>query len=181
MAGSFNRFCKWFELMRTYVERGNRSTVFYEKVSVTQRPVQIYLVLLKTCMRNPGMTIFGAVILLFLCLILSISLNIQNRKEVESDRFSIYVTMPAGSTLESADRIVQVIEERLAGFPEKQDLISRIRETDAELTFCPKRKITARLGSVISLISNLTYKPFPCYQRSRNIPFRSWRWWRQER
>ncbi len=138
MAGSFNRFCKWFELMRTYVERGNRSTVFYEKVSVTQRPVQIYLVLLKTCMRNPGMTIFGAVILLFLCLILSISLNIQNRKEVESDRFSIYVTMPAGSTLESADRIVQVIEERLAGFPEKQDLISRIRETDAELTFVLK-------------------------------------------
>ena len=111
------------------------------------------------------MTIFGAVILLFLCLILSISLNIQNRKEVESDRFSIYVTMPAGSTLESADRIVQVIEERLAGFPEKQDLISRIRETDAELTF------TARLGSVISLISNLTYKPVSVLSTEPKYPF----------
>lgn len=82
----------------TVLRKPDRGTVFYEKVSVTQRPVQIYLVLLKTCMRNSGVTVFGAVILLFLCLILSVSLNIQDRKEVESDRFSIYVTMPTGST-----------------------------------------------------------------------------------
>lgn len=131
--GCFKGFHRWFKSVRSHVKRGDRSTVFYEKVSVTQRPVQIYLVLLKTCMRNPGVTIFGAVILLFLCLILSISLNIQDRKEVENDRFSIYVTMPTGSTLENADQVVHVIEERLAEFPEKQDLISRIRETDAEL------------------------------------------------
>ena len=136
--GSFKGFHRWFESVRSHVNRGDRSTVFYEKVSVTQRPVQIYLVLLKTCMRNPGVTIFGAVILLFLCLILSISLNIQDRKEVENDRFSIYVTMPTGSTLENADQVVHVIEERLAEFPEKQDLISRIRETDAELTLVLK-------------------------------------------
>ncbi len=136
--GSFKGFHRWFESVRSHVKSGDRSTVFYEKVSVTQRPVQIYLVLLKTCMRNPGVTIFGAVILLFLCLILSISLNIQDRKEVENDRFSIYVTMPTGSTLENADQIVHVIEERLAEFPEKQDLISRIRETDAELTLVLK-------------------------------------------
>lgn len=118
----------------TVLRKPDKGTSFYEKVSVTQRPVQIYLVLLKTCMRNPGGTIFTAVILLFLCLLLSVSLNIQDRKEVESDRFSIYVTMPTGSTLENADQVVHVIEERLAEFPEKQDLISRVRETDAELT-----------------------------------------------
>lgn len=118
----------------TVLRKPDKGTSFYEKVSVTQRPVQIYLVLLKTCMRNPGGTIFAAVILLFLCLLLSVSLNIQDRKEVESDRFSIYVTMPTGSTLENADQVVHVIEERLAEFPEKQDLISRVRETDAELT-----------------------------------------------
>lgn len=118
----------------TVLRKPDKGTSFYEKVSVTQRPVQIYLVLLKTCMRNPGGTIFAAVILLFLCLLLSVSLNIQDRKEVESDRFSIYVTMPTGSTLENADQVVYVIEERLAEFPEKQDLISRVRETDAELT-----------------------------------------------
>ena len=36
----------------TVLRKPDRGTVFYEKVSVTQRPVQIYLVLLKTCMRN---------------------------------------------------------------------------------------------------------------------------------
>lgn len=115
-----------------------KKPVFYEKVSVTQRAVQIYLVLLKTCMRNPGTTIFGAVSLLFVTLALSISLNGGERKEVENDRFSIYVTLPTGSTLENADQVVRVIEERLAEFPEKQDLISRIRETNAELTFILK-------------------------------------------
>ena len=138
-------------------------TVFYEKVSVTQRPVQIYLVLLKTCMRNPGVTIFGAVILLFVSLILSISLNIQDRKEVENDRFSIYVTMPTGSTLENADQVVRVIEERLAEFPEKQDLISRIRETDAVLTLVlkddytkiGKRKIADIKADVQSKLANI--------------------------
>lgn len=72
-AGSLNGFRKWFESMRPHGGRGDKDTVFYEKVSVTQRPVQIYLVLLKTCMQNPGVTIFGAVILLFFCLVLSIS------------------------------------------------------------------------------------------------------------
>lgn len=53
-AGSLNGFRKWFESVRPHGGRGDKDTVFYEKVSVTQRPVQIYLVLLKTCMRNPG-------------------------------------------------------------------------------------------------------------------------------
>ena len=131
-------FRKYIESVKSCFKREEGKTVFYEKVSVTQRPVQIYLVLLKVCMRNPGVTIFGAVILLFFCLILSVSLNIQDRKEVESDRFSIYVTMPTGSTLEHADQVVHVIEERLAELPERQDLISRIRETDAELTLLLK-------------------------------------------
>lgn len=87
------------------------------------------------------MTVFGAVILLFLCLILSVSLNIQDRKEVESDRFSIYVTMPTGSTAgECRSRFVRVIEELpLPGFRRNKDLISRIRETDAELTLVLKK------------------------------------------
>lgn len=127
--------------MATYTllrKKGEGKSVFYEEVSVLQRPVQIYLVCLKTCMRNPGTTIFGAVILLFATLILSLTLNIQEMQDVEADRFSLYVTMPTGSTLESTDQVVRVVEERLDLFPEKKDLISRIRETDAELTLLLK-------------------------------------------
>lgn len=56
----------------TLLRKKNGRSVFYEKVSIVQRPVQIYLVFLKTCMRNPGVTILGAIIFLFVTLILSL-------------------------------------------------------------------------------------------------------------
>ena len=131
----------------TLLRKKNGRSVFYEKVSIVQRPVQIYLVFLKTCMRNPGVTILGAIIFLFVTLILSITLNVQQMKDVDSDRFNIYATMQTGSTLDNTDKVVKVMEERLSDFPEKQDLICRIRETDAVLTLVLKadyRKIGKR-------------------------------------
>jgi multidrug efflux pump subunit AcrB/ABC-type multidrug transport system ATPase subunit len=114
-------------------KRNNR-TVFYEKVSLAQRPVQIYLVLLKTCMRNPGVTVFGAVILLFVTLIFSLATTVQQNRDVDSDRFNVYVTMRTGSTLENTDRVVKALEERLAEIAEKKDVISRISAEEAVLT-----------------------------------------------
>lgn len=151
--------------MITYLilkKKGGKSVV-YEKVSVIQRPMQIYLVLLKTCMRNPGVTIFGAVILLFATLILSLTLNVQQMKEVNSDRFDISVVMPTGSTLENTDKIVKVLEERLEDFPEKKDLICRVREKEATLTLVlqedyqkiGKRKIADIKADVQSKVSNM--------------------------
>lgn len=122
--------------MATYliIKRNKGKNIFYEKVSVTQRPVQLYLVFLKTSMRNPGVTIFGSVILLFVTLILSLTLNIQQMKEVTSDRFNIYLTMQTGTSLENTDKVVQVMEERLEELPEREDLICRIQEGEAVLT-----------------------------------------------
>ena len=40
----------------TLLRKKTGQSVFYEKVSIVQRPVQIYLVFLKTCMRNSGVT-----------------------------------------------------------------------------------------------------------------------------
>jgi multidrug efflux pump subunit AcrB/ABC-type multidrug transport system ATPase subunit len=116
------------------LKRKNNKSVFYEKVSLAQRPVQIYLVLLKTCMRNPGVVIFGSLVALFLTLIISLATTVQQNKEVDSDRFNVYVTMRTGSTLETADKVVKVIEERLGDIPEKKDIIARINEEQATLT-----------------------------------------------
>jgi multidrug efflux pump subunit AcrB/ABC-type multidrug transport system ATPase subunit len=122
--------------MAAYIilRRKNSRSVFYEKVSLSQRPVQVYLVLLKTCMRHPGVTVFGAIILLFVTLIVSLTTTMQQNREVDSDRFNVYVTMRTGSTLESTDRVVKVLEERLGEIPEKKDVISRINEEEAVLT-----------------------------------------------
>jgi multidrug efflux pump subunit AcrB/ABC-type multidrug transport system ATPase subunit len=127
--------------MATYslLKQKNSKSVFYEKVSVIQRPVQIYLVLLKTCMRNPGTTILGAIILLFVTLAFALTFNVQTMKDVESDRFNISVKMNTGSTLEATDLAVRVIEDRLAEFPEKEELVCRIMEGEAALTFILKK------------------------------------------
>lgn len=118
-----------------WVLRSKRGdSVFYEKVSLTQRPVQVYLVLLKASMRNPGVTISGAVILLVVVILLSLSTVTHQNRSVDSDRFNIYVTMPAGSTLERTDNVVAVLEERLAEVPEKKDVISRVNEEEAVVT-----------------------------------------------
>jgi multidrug efflux pump subunit AcrB/ABC-type multidrug transport system ATPase subunit len=138
-------------------------SVFYEKISLSQRPVQVYLVLLKTCMRNPGVTIFGSVILLFLTLILSLSTATRQNREVDSDRFTIYVTMPSGSTLENTDNIVTLLEERLEEIPEKKDIVSRVNEEEAVLTLVlqenfqkiGKRKISDIKADVQSKIPNI--------------------------
>lgn len=126
--------------MATYLilKRNKGNSVFYEKVSLTQRPVQIYLVFLKTCMRNPGVTILGAIVVLFVTLILSLTLNIQQMQDVDSDRFNIYVDMQTGSTLETTDLAVKVMEDRLAEFPEKEELVCRIQEDEAVLTLILK-------------------------------------------
>lgn len=139
------------------------STVFYEKVTLLQRPIQIYLVLLKSCLRNPGKTIFGALVLLFAVLMMSLSTAVKQNREVSSDRFNIRVTMPAGSTLESTDNVVRVIEERLEDIPEKKDLVSRVNEEGANLTLIlqeefqkiGKRKITEIKADVQSRIPNV--------------------------
>ena len=127
-------------------------TVFYEKVSILQRPIQIYFVLLKSCLRNPGRTIFGSIILFFVVLLLSLSTAVQQKTEVDSDRFNIRVTMPAGSTLESTDNVVKILEDNLGELPEIKDLVSRVNEEEASLTLILKedfQKIEKRTISEI--------------------------------
>ncbi len=147
-----------------FILRGKKSkSIFYQKVSLSQRPVQVYLVLLKTCMRNPGVTIFGAIIVLFATLILSLSTATRQNREVDADRFNIYVTMPTGSTLESTDNVVRVLEERLETIPEKKDLVSRVNEGEATLTLIlhedfqkiGKRGITDIKADVQSRVPNV--------------------------
>ena len=138
-------------------------TIFYEKISLSQRPIQVYLVLLKTCMRYPGVTIFGSLALLIVTLLIALSTSTTQKREVDADRFNIYVTMPTGSTLESTDNVVRVLEERLEGIAEKKDLVVRVNEEEAALTLIlqedyqkiGKRKITEIKSEVQALLPDV--------------------------
>jgi multidrug efflux pump subunit AcrB/ABC-type multidrug transport system ATPase subunit len=138
-------------------------TIFYEKISLSQRPIQVYLVLLKSCMRHPGVTIFGSLALLIVTLLIALSTSTTQKREVDADRFNIYVTMPTGSTLESTDNVVRVLEERLEGIAEKKDLVVRVNEEEAALTLIlqedyqkiGKRKITEIKSEVQALLPDV--------------------------
>lgn len=105
--------------------------IFYEKVTTNNRIIQIYIVLLKASMRKPARTIIGALVLFFISVFIVLALSINNLREVEQDRFPVYVTMPTGSTLESTDLVVQELESRLNEIEEKKDIVSNIQAEEA--------------------------------------------------
>ena len=119
----------------------HNKSVFYEKMTLYQRPVQIYLVVLKSCLRNPGATIFGAIILLFAVLLYAFSTNLDTRREIDVDRFNVNITTRTGSTLDNTDKVVRMVEERIAEteIPELQDVISRVNPEEATLTLVLKK------------------------------------------
>jgi len=111
-----------------------KKTIFFEKVTTNNRIIQIYIVLLKATMRYPARTIIGAVTIFFLSVIICMAISVNSLNEVENNEFQVYVTMPAGSGLETTDKVVQEVENRLTKLEEKEDIISQIREEEAILT-----------------------------------------------
>jgi multidrug efflux pump subunit AcrB/ABC-type multidrug transport system ATPase subunit len=105
--------------------------IFYEKVTTNNRIIQIYIVLLKASMRKPARTVIGALILFFVSVFVVLALSVNNLREVEQDRFQVYVTMPTGSTLESTDLVVQELESRLVEVEELMDVVSNIQAEEA--------------------------------------------------
>ncbi len=100
----------------------------FEKISIRNRLVQVYLLLLKTAMRNPAGTVISAVVAFFVILALSLSTNTNNLTEVETNQLSVYITMPTGSTLELTDQLVASLEQDLLTIEEQDKITSNIEE-----------------------------------------------------
>lgn len=106
----------------------------YRRLSIHNRLIQAYHLLLKACMRKPATTIISTLALFFTAFLLSLTLSISSTQEVDAPSFRLTVTMRGGSTLEKTDAVVAEIESRLADITEKQDIISRIEQERATVT-----------------------------------------------
>jgi multidrug efflux pump subunit AcrB/ABC-type multidrug transport system ATPase subunit len=123
--------------MATYfllTRSSNANSEIYKRLSIHNRLIQAYHLVLKASMRNPASTIIGTLVIFFAALLISLTLSISDTQEVETPNFRLTVTMPGGSTLEKTDAVVAEIESRLASLPEKDDIISRIEEEKATVT-----------------------------------------------
>jgi multidrug efflux pump subunit AcrB/ABC-type multidrug transport system ATPase subunit len=110
-----------------------RSEIF-KKLSIHDRLIQLYHLILKASMRNPASTIIGTLVIFFAALLISLTQSLSNPQEINTPDFRLSVRMPAGSTLEKTDAVVAEIESRLALIPEKQDIVSRVEEERATVT-----------------------------------------------
>lgn len=118
-------FLKW---------RGSSKPVQFETISFHNRLIQIYRVLLKTCMRSPAKTILGALIVFFLTLLISLGISFISSQEAEIKDLKLYVTMPSGTTLENTDILIAEAEKKLEDLEEKKDILSQIYPEEAALT-----------------------------------------------
>jgi multidrug efflux pump subunit AcrB/ABC-type multidrug transport system ATPase subunit len=116
----------------TKTSKGNSE--IFKRISIHNRLIQGYFLLLKAGMRKPATTIIGTLVIFFTALLISLTLSINTLEEVQTPNFRLTVTMPGGSTLEKTDAVVAEIESRLAKLPEKEDIVSRIEEEQATVT-----------------------------------------------
>jgi len=114
-------------------ENSGNSQIF-KKLSIHNRLIQAYHLVLKASMRNPAGTIIGTLFVFFAALLISLTLSLSTTQEVETPNFRLSVTMPSGSTLDKTDAVVSEIESRLASLSEKEDIVSRIEEEKATVT-----------------------------------------------
>lgn len=116
------------------LKRRRGGNIAFQRVTTNNRMVQIYMLLLKSCMRYPAATVLGAVAIFFLTVFLGLAVSVSSLQEVEESQISLYVTMPSGSSLEKTDETVSKIEEKLQDVKEKKDVVSTIEEGDAMVT-----------------------------------------------
>ena len=129
--------------MATYYLLSSRSVgnaQVFKKLSLHNRLIQAYHLVLKSSMRNPATTIIGTLVVFFAALLISMTLSISETQEINTPDFRLSVRMPAGSTLEKTDAVVTEIESRLASISEKEDIVSNIQEEQATVTVSLKEE-----------------------------------------
>ncbi len=147
-----------------FLLKGRKSAnIFYERVTTNNRIVQVYIVLLKSAMRNPAATVIGALVVFFVSIFIVLAISVNTLREVDQDRFQVYVTMPTGSTLEATDVVVKELESRLTEVKEIRDYASKIQAEEAIVTITlredyekiAKRKIAEIKSDVESRVRNI--------------------------
>jgi multidrug efflux pump subunit AcrB/ABC-type multidrug transport system ATPase subunit len=123
--------------MATYfllTRKSKTDSQVFKKLSIHDRLIQGYHLVLKASMRHPASTIIGTLVIFFAALLISLTLSISSTQEVQTPNFRLTVTMPGGSTLDKTDAVVSEIESRLSSLPEKEEIVSRIEEEKATVT-----------------------------------------------
>ena len=106
----------------------------FKNTSIRNRLIQLYVILLKTCLRRPAVTVIGGVVVFFLTILISLLVSVNNLNEVEKTELNMYLTMPQGATMENTNLIVQSIEQKILQIDEQEKVLSRLNESNATIS-----------------------------------------------
>ncbi len=106
----------------------------FTQVSSRNKMIQAYVMLLKYSLRKPAQTIIGALIFFFVTIFICLAVSMSSLNEVKTTAFRINVTLPSGSTIESSDKVVSEIENRIKGIEEIKDVTCNIQVESASVT-----------------------------------------------
>jgi len=121
-------------LTHSMLRASDRGKPTFNRVSQKNRLMQLYTLLLKSAIRFPARTVFGAVVVFFISIVLCMTLSLNVARQLDLKEFSLYVTMSRGSTLEYTDSVVAKLETMLADIEEIEDVITTVYEEEATVT-----------------------------------------------
>lgn len=148
-----------------------KQVAVFEKVSVRNRMVQVYLLLLKTAMRNPVATIVTGLVVFFTTLLISLTIQTQSLQEVENNQMTIYVTMDSGATLEKTDALVSTMETELMEIQERDKISSQIEEESAVITVTLQKDFEKIANHDFDDVKNNIKSIMNRYDRNAEIDF----------
>lgn len=124
------------------------------KLDLRNRMIQIYMALLKTTLRKPVQTIITGIVLFFVCILLSLTISLIGEEEAVTTELNVYVNMQAGSSIETSNKTVGLIEGYLKDWPEVKMLTSRIQAENAVLTIQLKDDFEKIQGKNLETLKN---------------------------
>ena len=124
------------------------------RLDLRNRMIQIYVALLKTTLRKPIQTILTGVSLFFICILLSVTISLTEQEDAVTSQIPVYVNMQAGSSIETCDKTVKLIEDYLKDWPEIKLLTSRIQTESAVLTIELNEDFEKIQGNDIETLKN---------------------------
>ena len=157
-----------------FLTRKSVTVESFNKVRQKNRLLQIYTLLLKSCLRFPARTTVIAVVAFFLSIAIAIAVSVNVSEELSETEFNLFATMPSGTTLESADEQVIEMDTRLVEIEELEERNVNITEDNVVFRFVLKEDfedIAGRdLPGVKDMIIDGLDKAFPLVNFSYQQP-----------
>ncbi len=121
-------------LAYAFLKKNAGGNMEFTQVSTRNKQVQAYFMILKYSLRKPAQTIIWALVLFFVTVFICLAVSMSTKQEVKTNAFRINVTLPSGSTIESSDKVVSEIENRIKGIQEIKDVTCNIQVESASVT-----------------------------------------------